>query len=104
MSDAAETRQRWSCCGCSGADWRTGCGCHGGTGPVQPSCGQSPSRARSARGTFPQVPILPILIAAVAVAFLMQWGLTRATGIKRAASGTSAIAPRAVPYGSRWSW
>ena len=28
------------------------------------------------------VPTWPILLAAVAVAFLMQWGLTRATGIK----------------------
>ncbi len=28
------------------------------------------------------VPALPILLAAVAVAFLMQWGLTRATGIR----------------------
>ena len=28
------------------------------------------------------VPTWPILLAAVAVAFLMQWGLTRATGIR----------------------
>lgn len=28
------------------------------------------------------VPTWPILLAAVAVAFLLQWGLTRATGIK----------------------
>lgn len=31
---------------------------------------------------FPQVPTWPIALAAVAVACLLQWGLTRATGIK----------------------
>ncbi len=42
------------------------------------------------------VPTWPIFVAAVAVACLMQWGLTRATGIKLPFRGTSAIA-RAVP-------
>jgi hypothetical protein len=31
---------------------------------------------------FPQLPTWPIALAAVAVACLLQWGLTRATGIK----------------------
>ena len=41
----------------------------------------------------------PILVVALAVACLLQWGLARATGIA-VATGTSAI-PRAVPQGSR---
>ena len=41
-------------------------------------------------------PIWPILAAAVAVACLLQWGLTRATGIKLAFRNLS-YPPRAVP-------
>ena len=52
---------------------------------------------------FRGVSIWPIFVAALAVACLLQWGLTRATGIK-VGFRNLAIPPRAVPYGSRRSW
>jgi hypothetical protein len=79
------TRQRWSGCGCSGAAWRTGCGRRGGTFPVAPSCGHCSSRAPFTSRSFSSptsVSTWAILVPVLTVCFLLQWGMTRATGIK----------------------
>lgn len=77
-----ETRQRWSGCGCSGAGWRTGCGRRGGTWPAFGILWALTFAAPFSSRFLPQgVRTWPILVAAVAVAYLLQWGLARATGI-----------------------